>query len=384
MSESISEAGTTHPNKNFYSLDFNNKNVIIYNMKGNKPMLNIARIAKECGVSAMTVSRALRKDLSVSDSTRKQILAVAEKMDYHSKGKMGRPRRLKKTMRPLVDVIIGTSTRQQALFYSAVLVTIEQELAKHSHDCVIRTCNAKYAQFLSLCETLRNSSAIGTIILGYLPVKQLRTILDLLPNSILVDHTGDPRLECPYESVGFDNVEAARLAVRHLVNIGQRQILLLKGFFEHYFSREIEQGYIEVLRESNIPIDEKRILECDFTADGAYKVISSALDSGLKFDGIFTNDEMACGVFRALHERRLNIPKDVSIVGCDGLPVGLHLIPRLTTVILDYEKLGQMAVERLFTSREKLSSPCRIRLVPVLEIRESTVKNNRRRRNGVS
>ncbi|MBU0477167.1 substrate-binding domain-containing protein, partial [bacterium] len=144
-------------------------------------------------------------------------------------------------------------------------------------------------------------------------------------------------------------------------------------------SREIEQGYREILRQSSIAVDESLILETDFTTQAAYERISSIIDKGIKFDAVFTNDEMACGVIHALHERKINIPSDIAVAGCDGLPVGMHIMPRLTTVILDYQRLGRTAVEHLLDNREKTSSPCRIKLVPVLKVRESTVNSQKER-----
>jgi DNA-binding LacI/PurR family transcriptional regulator len=63
----------------------------------------------------------------------------------------------------------------------------------------------------------------------------------------------------------------------------------------------------------------------------------------------------------------------VAVAGCDGLPIGEHTIPKLTTVRLDYRALGRAAVERVLASHKRDSTPCRIRLLPELLIRESTV-----------
>jgi len=345
---------------------------------------SIAAIAEESGVSIMTVSRALRENSPVKKSTRNRILHAAEKIGYHRNVKSGRPRNIKQAVRPTVDVVLGTFGRIQPLFYSKLLTSIEEELAKHGHDCLIRTYNGEYTRFLSLRERLRQSLATGTLIVGYFPLEQLRAILEIVSRAILVDNTGDPGLDYPYESVGFDNVEAARLAIRHLLFTGRKRIVLIKGFSNHYFSREIEQGYRETLKQSVIAVDKNLILETDFTTQVAYEKISSIIDKGIKFDAVFTNDEMAYGVIRALHEHKMNIPSNIAVAGCDGLSVGMHIMPRLTTVILDYRKLGRIAVEYLLDNRGETSSPCRIKLVPVLEVRESTFNTQKEEKNGLS
>lgn len=106
------------------------------------------------------------------------------------------------------------------------------------------------------------------------------------------------------------------------------------------------------------------------TASKPFATIAKARDT------IFTNDEMATGVLRALHERGRRVPADVAVAGCDGLPIGLQTIPQLTTVALDYEQMGQTAVDRLFTRPDGNRPVFRVRLVPALVVRESTAQMN--------
>ena len=92
--------------------------------------------------------------------------------------------------------------------------------------------------------------------------------------------------------------------------------------------------------------------------------------SGLRFDAVFTNDEMAGGVYRALLSRGLRIPEDVAVCGCDGLPVGEQLYPNLTTIILDYKTLAAKVIESIMNPDRAVSM--HLRLLPVLKIRESS------------
>ena len=335
-----------------------------------KPTL--AHIAEACRVSPMTVSRALRRDGSVSEETRDKVLRVAEEMGYQPRPNMGRPR-TRPEQRPAVDLVFGAELGGVSLFYADLLGSIEQELQRHGYDCVVRACHAAYAPFVALLEGLRESPAEKTLILGYFPLERLRIILEQRPGAVLVDHTGDPQLHGAYESVGFDNVEAARLAVRHLAGQGRTRIALLKGPPEHYFSRDIEQGYRETLGVLRLEVDPTLIWTADFTSAGAQAATWAAIERGVSFDAVFTNDEMAFGVIRELRQRGMQLPADVAVAGCDGLELGQYLSPSLTTVILDRRELGRAAVERLFAPREE-GGPHHIRLLPRLEVRESTAK----------
>ncbi|MBU0714025.1 MAG: LacI family transcriptional regulator [Verrucomicrobia bacterium] len=343
-----------------------------HSARSQKKALTMAALAKACGVSPMTVSRALRSGVSVASQTQRRIRAMAEKSGYQVNGRFGRPRRAPAVAGQPTEIVIGTAIGGGNLYHARLMVAIERELSWHSCDCLIRTCGNDYDQFLMLCDALRRTKPTNLLIIGYFPNDRMQSLLDLAPHPILVDQTGNAGLTGPYEYIGFDNVEAARLAVRHLLDSGRRRILLIKGPVDHYFSRDIERGYREVFQWRQEGIDEKRIMATDFTAQGARQAVASALAAGVSFDAVFTNDEMALGVLRALHEAGIAVPRQVAVAGCDGLPVGLHTIPSLTTVEMDYQRLGQITVEQLFAREQNSTSTCRIQLAPTLVVREST------------
>ena len=108
------------------------------------------------------------------------------------------------------------------------------------------------------------------------------------------------------------------------------------------------------------------------TGLGRRPAVRQAVDSGLEFDAVFTNDETAIGVLRALHETGRSVPEDVAVAGCDGLAIGLQTTPSLTTVIMDLECMGRMAVERVFSRDDDAAPRYHVRLLPELVVREST------------
>jgi DNA-binding LacI/PurR family transcriptional regulator len=336
------------------------------------PKATVEQLARQCGVSAVTVSRALRADAPVAEATRKRVLKAAEEAGYQPRVRMGRPRRASRAERPCIEVVMGL--KFHSVFYSVLLTAIERELAEKGHDCIIRSANGGFAAFVRLCEVLRASPHTPTLVVGYLPVQQLRTLLEVRPRALLVDHTGDPRLALPYSSIGFDNTEAARMMVRHLLAAGRRRILLLNGFADHYFAREIDQGYREALAQAGVPADPALIFETDYTPESAVEKLTGALDAGLAFDAVFTNDEMAAAVLYTLRKRGLRVPEDVAVGGCDGLSFGPYLTPPLTTVLLDHVVLGRLAVTHILNPDPASALPCRTRLLPRLEVRESTGK----------
>ena len=129
-------------------------------------------------------------------------------------------------------------------------------------------------------------------------------------------------------------------------------------------------GYRKALKEAGKKVEEKYILYTDFTPECAERLVGELWDRGERFDAVFTNDEMAGGVYRALLSRSLKIPEDVGVCGCDGLPLGEQFYPKLTTVVLDHRLLACQVVEKI-TGGDLARNPVSVRLMPSLVLRES-------------
>ena len=115
------------------------------------------------------------------------------------------------------------------------------------------------------------------------------------------------------------------------------------------------------------------ILNADFTAHGAAKVMQDFMRRNIKFDAVFSNDEMALGVYRTLLSCNINIPGEVALAGCDNLPLGQMLYPALSTVDLDYGLLADHAI-KFILERSEVFNPKRLLIKPELLVRESTLK----------
>ena len=82
----------------------------------------------------------------------------------------------------------------------------------------------------------------------------------------------------------------------------------------------------------------------------------------------------ALAVLRALHDLGKKVPDDVAVVRSDSfLPAGIYLIPKLTTVMMDYARLAELAVGRIIRRLSRSDAGCHVRLSPVLEVRESSL-----------
>ena len=334
--------------------------------------VSIVDIAKACGVSAMTVSRALRQSDKVRPETREKILACAEKRGYFKGSRLGRQRTETDARPRRVRLILGGEGDAASIFHSLLVNTIQRELIRHDCECVIYSNDASYNGFLTLLEALKRQSADVTVAIGDFPEPQLKTLLITFPGMLLLDNPGVGGFDATFSSFNFDNRGAALAMMRHLLTERRKKIVLLSGRSEHFFSRALEEAYLKALAEAGIAFDDRMLLRADFTAVGAERAFEEFLKLDIPFDAVFSNDEMAMGVYRSLLRRHIAIPDDVAVAGCDNLPLGRVLFPSLSTVDLDYGKLAAAAVDFILRGEDGVST-CRTLLKAKLLIRESTV-----------
>ena len=332
-------------------------------------MATIKDIAKVCGVSLMTVSRALRENSPVKAETRKRILEEAERLGYTNVARQGRPANGEPPRQ--VQLILGNINGSMYYFHMRLLTALEQKLAECGYECIIRTTNGSYDIFLRLVERIKRSRCAGTILFGSFEPSQLENLLRSLPGAILLDNYVQESFKGNYSSFSFDNRRAAYLAVDHLIQRGKKKIVLITGPSDHFFSREMITGYREAITDAGIPFLRELVVFTDFLAAGAADKMRELIARGITFDGVASNDEMATGIYRVLQENNLRIPEDVAICGCDNLPVGEQLFPELTTIHLDYQELASAAIEHIISGKNK-TVQLKTKLAPELLVKSST------------
>lgn len=335
--------------------------------------VSLKNVAEYCNVSLMTVSRAFHKDAVIKPETRAKILEAAEKLNYRCGNRRGRPQsEAKRRPNTQIQLIFGTASTNIVYFHMRLLTAIEQRLAKLGYDCIIRTATGDYDSFVRLLDNAKHHKCAATLLMGDFQKEQLEILLSALPGAILLDNSGENINDSIYSSFSFDNRLAAMIGVSHLINDCNRdKILLVNGVKNHFFSNEMLDGYKTSLANSNIPFDENMVLNTDFSAESAASALKEFIHNGGKFNAVFTNDEMATGVYRVLHEKNIRIPEDVSVCGCDDLPVGKQLYPELTSISLNYSELAEQAISHL-TRSDHLTHTIHVKLPPILKIGRSS------------
>ena len=335
-----------------------------------KKTVSITDIARVCGVSAMTVSRALRQSARVHPETRELILAKAGELGYFKSSRLGRPVSASEEKPRRVQIVLGEGGSTVSIFHSRLVNLIQRRLIRHNCECVIFSNDSEFSNFVTLLNALKRMESDVTIFIGDFPEDQLKTFLMTFPGAVLLDNPGVENFDATFSSFNFDNQLGAERMMDHLISCGRKRIVLLSGRKDHFFSRALERAYSRKLADNKIAFDSRLLLRGDFTALGAAEEMERFLEQNIPFDAVFSNDEMALGVCRVLQQHGFKIPADAAVAGCDNLPLGQMLYPALSTVNLDYEKLADAAIDFITGGN---GIPCRLLIQPDLLIRESSV-----------
>ena len=179
---------------------------------------------------------------------------------------------------------------------------------------------------------------------------------------------GEAAVPLTTDHVMIDNVAAAADATRHLLALGRRSPVFLgavEGDVTVTTDRRLE-GFQLALEEAGLRAEPSRVLRArDFTPEAGAEAVHAALDTGVAIDGILCrDDQFAVGALRALHQRGIDVPDAIAIVGWDDTALARYAYPELTSVAPDKRALARTALELLLERIEGLTGPGRHRLVP--------------------
>ena len=155
--------------------------------------------------------------------------------------------------------------------------------------------------------------------------------------------------------VCINDMESGWLATDYLLGLGHRRIAIItEGLQVPSVGYMRTLGYRRALEEHGIPYRPELVFEVKdgaehYTLPNGYKAASQLLDSGEKVDAIFCiSDVLAIGACRAIQDRGLKIPEDISVLGFDGIEMGSYVNPRLSTVSQPIREIAETSIRLLF------------------------------------
>ncbi|MBI5961010.1 MAG: LacI family DNA-binding transcriptional regulator [Chloroflexi bacterium] len=336
----------------------------------NPRSMNLEDIAARAGVSRSTVSRVINNEPYVSEKTRERVLAIIEQ-----EGFIPNPaaRALVTQHTQVIGVVIPrtpTVVFEDAFYFPTLLQGVSA--ATHQRD---------YAMLLWLGQAgedderlyrqIERNRLMDGLIIASAPSNDplISHFLNTSLPFVLVERPGHDYDRISYVSI--DNLNASLELVTHLINLGRRRIATVTGDLTIPDGRDRLDGYKRALQIAGLPVDERLIVEGNFSQRSGYEGTQALLQQ--KIDAIVASSDItARGVLQALHEAEIRVPEDVAVVGFDDLPTAAQVIPPLTTVHQPIEERGRLAAGLLIDLVEgKLEGPQQILLPTELVIRQS-------------
>ncbi len=338
-------------------------------------MVTIADVAAHAGVGAGTVSRVLNDRPKVSPATRARVLASIDVLDY-------RPNPLARGLSlgrcQTLGVVVPFFTHASAI---ERLRGVVEALRDSRYDLVLFNVESPVHRDEHFAALTRRDRADGLLVLSLPPpTEHLDRLRAAGVPVVLVDATGEGMPE-----VLTDDVEGGRIATRHLVELGHRDIAFIGDTSDNGFgfmsSARRQEGYEQVLREAGIQARRSYVRHGPHERAAARRLADRLLGLPRPPTAVFAaSDVQATGVLEAARARGLRVPRDLSVVGFDDIEISAYA--GLTTVrqpLFDSGHLGARLLldalengRRLVAERHQLP----LELVP----RSTTAKPPRRAR----
>ncbi|MEP6481500.1 MAG: LacI family DNA-binding transcriptional regulator [Rhodoglobus sp.] len=322
---------------------------------------NIRDVARLAGVSYQTVSRVLNESPSIKDSTKQRVLAVISEIGY-------RPNQAARALVTSKSRTIGVLSQQTANYGPTTSITAIEQAAKEAgyRLSITNIASGDYISIKTGVDYLLSQSIEALVVIA----PQVRVLEVLAELSIAVPFVTLQTTDLGVHSMSVNQVAGARMATRHLIELGHTEIMHISGPQDWIEAEARMQGFLEETTEAELRT--RAPILGDWSAHFGYYAGLELLRYR-DFTAVFAgNDQMALGFMHASRELGFSIPGDISVVGFDDIPEAAHFFPPLTTVRQNFSEIGRRAISVLLAELRGDSPAGHDQVLPELIVREST------------
>ena len=298
-------------------------------------MIDVARLA---GVSQQTVSRVVNGHSNVGAEVRERVEQAIVQLRYNRNSAA----RALATNRSMNLGVISYSLPVHGS--TMVLFGVAEEARRNGYSTsLVSISDVDPRTIRTALDTLVGDSVDGIVVLA--PMSAAAPVLDGLdlPVPIVRFEQGTP---AGPHTVTMDDVLGAQLATRHLLDLGHETVWHVAGPPGWTASDARRSGWLSELAGRGRPMNPD-FATTDWTAESGYRAGLLIAQNPTITAVLAANDAMALGIMKALTEQGRRVPADVSVVGFDDMSEARYFQPGLTTIRLDFDEVGRVAVERL-------------------------------------
>lgn len=331
--------------------------------------ITLKELAARARVHPSTISRVANNDpsLRIAPATRTRIEALLRETEYRPNG-VARGLKLRQTL--VLAVVIPDVTNP---FFAALFRGVEDGASPRGYNVLLCNTDGSPERQRSHLQSLHARRVDGVILASsFLKDPTVRWLRHQRIPYVLVNRFSDEGQD-PF--VGSDDLVGARLATRHLVELGHRRVGHLAGKPTVSTGVLRRRGYHAALADSGLEADSQLVVESGYTEEGGARAAQRLLAQANRPTAIFAVTDMAAvGASGAARRMGLRVPEEVAIVGYNDIPLASRLVPGLTTVHVPIHAFGTVAA-RLLLEQVETGETTRRRVIfnPELVVRGSTV-----------
>lgn len=306
----------------------------------------LSDVAAQVGVSAITVSRALRTPDKVSPKLREQIARAIDKLGYVPDPAA---RALASRRTDVIGVIIPSLTNN---VFSDVLLGMYTAVEGTPFD--LQLGNSRYSPIKEegLLRVFLSQKPAGLVITGIDQTEAARKLLEAAPCPVvqIMEIDGNP----VDRMIGFSHYEAAHAATRHLIEQGYRRPAFIGARMDPRTQRRF-QGFRDMAKEAGL-FDDRRVLTTTSSSSVTLggQLFGALLEQVPDVDAVFcNNDDLAVGVMFEAARRRIDVPGALGICGFNDLEMMAAAEPAITSVLTFREEMGRRAIEMLVAAMDE-------------------------------
>ncbi len=303
--------------------------------------VTINDIAKLSGVSKATVSRVLNGSKPVSDQVRKKVMQAIEETGYKPSS-LARSLTTKETK--LIGIVIPDVSNP---VFSELVKGMEDKSGESGYNVLLCNSYLSHKKELDYLEILRDKEVDGIIFLTTNETAEQTAFFKDFGKPVVVVDRQFQAMDLP--SVGIDDHKAAFTAVNYLINLGHKNIGMVRSALQdrsHGYNRY--DGYCKAMEGAGLQVNPDNVIEGDFSVKSGYNAMLKLLSSGKPPSAVFfANDLMAVGGIRCITDSGMKVPDDISVMGFDDIPISSMFIPSITTTRQPFFDIGSKAMEKL-------------------------------------
>jgi DNA-binding LacI/PurR family transcriptional regulator len=325
----------------------------------------IRDVAEQAGVSKSTVSRVLNSSSLVDRETRRRVLEVARKLNYYRNASAQQLARGGRS--DFFGLLISDIENP---VFPEMIKSFETAAASKGYDLFLCATNYDLNRTEAAVRKMIENGVRGVAIMTSSAPDELAQQLALRQIAVVVVDLEKTRQNVG--SITIDYSGGVSEAAEHLAKLGHKKIAFISGPDERRSTRRYRETVIEALHQRKLKLEQ--IVESDQTLEGGRAAVwKLAQGSAAPTALICINDLTAIGAMTALREMGVQVPGQVSVLGCEDIYMARFVDPPLTTVKLDRKGLGKMAFDMLEgMSRSKQRKGTKTVLETLLIVRSST------------